>query len=56
MIGWLVGSWYVNFTISGTSFVGVSATMQDYIVYIVNVYAPCSLVDKHRAWEEMKVL
>lgn len=30
--------------------------VQNYFIYVVNMYATCSLVDKRRGWEEQKGL
>lgn len=53
---WRIGSWSVSFSFMGTGFVGVSMNYQDFILYVVNVYAPCSLIEKRRGWEELKGL
>lgn len=53
---WLVGARPISFTFIGSSFVGVSINAQDTVVYIVNVYAPCSVTAKQSLSEELKVL
>lgn len=35
---------------------GVALNIQDFILYVVNIYAPCSLDGKRRGWEELLVL
>lgn len=43
----------VSFSFKGIGFVGVCASFRNVLVY---VYAPCSLVDKRKGWEELKRL
>lgn len=53
---WLVGVRPISFTFIGSSFVGISINAQDTVIYIVNVFAPCSITAKRSLWEELKVL
>lgn len=53
---WLVDSWSVNFSFKGVGFVGVCAVSRGILIYVVNVYAPCSLIEKRKGWEELKRL
>lgn len=50
---WLVGSWSVKFTFIGSGFVGVPMYLQNFIIYVVNVYVPCSLTEKQKGWKEL---
>lgn len=34
----------------------MAVNVEDYILYVVNIYGPCYLVDKRRGWEELKNL
>lgn len=51
---WSVGCCSFLFTFRGTGFVGVAVNVEDYVLYIVNVYAPCCLNEKRRRWEELR--
>jgi exonuclease III len=42
-----------NFSFAGTGYLGVCVEWKSLLVYIVNVYSPCSMAGKRKLWEDL---
>lgn len=51
---WVAGSCDFKFSFMGTGFIGVALNVDNSLLYVVNVYAPCYLNGKRQGWEELK--
>src|SRR4051812_3259240 len=41
------------FSFSGKGFLGIKASNKGQVLYLINIYSPCSLLDKRTLWREI---